>query len=119
MKTPEEIKKGLECCENDSGSCSERCPYFDSLSNGVDCASKMHADSLAYIQELEAKVQKWISVKERRPDTEVIAISECGDIMRGYVTATVIDGAYVCENDYELLFDVTHWMPLPEPPTEV
>ena len=57
MKTPDEIKKGLECCENDSGSCSERCPYFDSLSNGVDCASKMHADALAYIQKLEERLK--------------------------------------------------------------
>lgn len=53
MKTPDDIKKGLECCINDSFGCSEKCPYFNSLSNGVDCAVKMHSDSFAYIQQLE------------------------------------------------------------------
>lgn len=58
MKTPEEIKKGLECCANDPYGCNEKCPYFNSLSNGVDCAAKMHADALVYIQQLEANYQQ-------------------------------------------------------------
>ena len=55
MKTPDEIKKGLEWCINDTYGCNEKCPYFNSLSNGVDCAVKMHADALAYIRQLEAE----------------------------------------------------------------
>ena len=115
MKTPEEIKKGLECCENDSGSCSERCPYFNSLSNGVDCASKMHADALALIQQLEAKVPKWISVEERLPDNDRdILVAIYGKrVQLGYyaddVEAFVVNGEVACGEE------VTHWMPLPEP----
>lgn len=54
MATPNEIKTGLECCISDTYGCNEKCPYFTSLSNGVDCAVKMHADALALIQQLEA-----------------------------------------------------------------
>lgn len=53
QKTPDEIKKGLECCISDTYGCNEKCPYFNSLSNGVDCAVKMHADALALIQRLQ------------------------------------------------------------------
>lgn len=55
MKTPDEIKKGLEVCSNDTMLCYEKCPYFSSISNGVDCAVEMKADALAYIQQLEER----------------------------------------------------------------
>lgn len=55
MRTPEEIKKGLNHCSNDAYLCYEGCPYFNPQSNGIDCASKMHADALAYIQQLEER----------------------------------------------------------------
>jgi len=58
MKTPDEIKKGLEQCVNDAYGCNGKCPYFNSLSNGVDCAGKLHADALAYIQQLEERNSK-------------------------------------------------------------
>ena len=67
MKTAEEIKKGLECCISDTYGCNEKCPYFNSLSNGVDCAVKMHADALAYINQLEARVPEWISIHDMEP----------------------------------------------------
>ena len=46
MKTPEEIKKGLECCKSNP-TCSI-CPYY----NEDDC-QVMESDALAYIQQLE------------------------------------------------------------------
>lgn len=66
MKTPEEIKKGLECC---SVAACGFCPYEYScnLENGF---TEVSNDSLAYIQQLEAAQQKWISVDERLPDNE-------------------------------------------------
>ena len=48
-RTPEEIKKGLECCSVDGLSCSN-CSYC------VSCDADIHAlerDALAYIQQLE------------------------------------------------------------------
>ena len=50
MKTPEEIKKGLE---KDCGECDEEnfCPYI-----GIaGCIAIMHEDALALIQQLEAE----------------------------------------------------------------
>lgn len=58
MKTHDEIKRGLECCTNDSIGCSKKCPYFNSVSNGIDCASFLHGDALALIQQFETDKQQ-------------------------------------------------------------
>lgn len=50
MKSPDEIKKGLECC---SLSCLGRCPYAGVL----DCSDRVIADALALIQQLESKLE--------------------------------------------------------------
>lgn len=51
MKTPEEIKKGLECCYSPVEPMlrCEACPYYGS----IICKMRLHTDSLAYIQQLE------------------------------------------------------------------
>lgn len=52
-RTPEEIKKGLECCM-DYRSCTDylegKCPYSDI----EECVDALLADALAIIQQLEA-----------------------------------------------------------------
>lgn len=55
MKTPDEIKKGLECCSMypDRVECMRSCPYE---SEGLHCIPMLASDALAYIQQLEAKV---------------------------------------------------------------
>ena len=68
MKTPEEIKKGLECCERHyvdlwENHCSE-CSYR----GHEGCAAELHDDSIALILRLEKKIPRWISVKERLPE---------------------------------------------------
>lgn len=159
MKTPEEIKRGLVHCSNDSTFCNAKCSYFNASSNGVDCATEMHGDALAYIQQLEREnAQKderikqyeqdtnglwflsgldkqpvrlncsarWISVEERLPEGEVLAANFAKgtygykEYIIGYVFPPRVTepGGYYAENDYETLHDVTHWMPLPEPPEE-
>lgn len=135
MKTPEEIKNGLECCINDTYGCYEKCPYFNSLSNGVDCAVKMHADALAYITQLEARVPKWISVEERlpEPNTDVLLIANgwkarsvyIGRLRRVEPTKSWLTGITSKGSDWTIWgFSyivepiVTHWLPLPEPPKE-
>jgi hypothetical protein len=53
MKTPEEIKKGLQHCSvPDTGTCVY-CPYDD---GHVDCAKDKNVDALAYIQQLESRL---------------------------------------------------------------
>lgn len=52
MKTPNEIKKAVSLCilcEN----CTD-CPYYESESE-TGCMSELNADTLAYIERLEAE----------------------------------------------------------------
>jgi hypothetical protein len=67
-------------------------------------------------------VQEWISVEDRLPDTECLAVSMLTgpaykEMLVGYVAeASNWDTGYECESDGEILPNVTHWMPLPQPP---
>ena len=53
MKTPYEIKKGLECCEYGCQRCFE-CPYSPRESDSTfDCIEAMKRDALELIQRLD------------------------------------------------------------------
>lgn len=52
MRTPDEIKKGLECHSRPCG-CDMGCPYVDVCAEDEGCP--MSADALAYIHQLEAE----------------------------------------------------------------
>ena len=124
MKTPDEIKKGLECC-GVRGKCHS-CPYESP--GTADCVGKLLTDALAYTQQLEAQVPKWISVEERLPEDDVdvlvyavgnneiscVAMTSYTHHMHGYN----IEG---WRSPWQYFFyerKITHWMPLPEPPEE-
>lgn len=58
MKTPDEIKKGLECCmprwvANHWKSCSIKCPY---ITLSASCRGQLVYDSLTYIHQLENQI---------------------------------------------------------------
>ena len=57
MRSPDKIKKGLECCQ-DYQSCTKydetQCPYYDVKG----CVDTLLADALAYIQQLESDKQQ-------------------------------------------------------------
>lgn len=85
-------------------------------------------DALAafMIEDLFKRVPRWISVKERLPAGEVLAANFATgtygykEYIIGYVFPPIVTepGGYYAENGYETLHDVTHWMPLTEPPEE-
>ena len=118
MKTPEEMKKGLAYCMN-RDCAGVKCPYY----NAVSCNTEKIRDALVYIQDLESRVPRWISVEERLPErgiTKCSACVKCGDGLKRVVCAS---------NNAELKLwtgwhgekienEITHWMPLPEPPKE-
>ena len=56
-KTPDEIKKGLECCRiNNEDVCEcEECPYATNGHHTARCDIECAEDALAYIQQLEAE----------------------------------------------------------------
>ena len=53
-KSPDEIKKGLECCMDQDGTC-EDCPYVDGECRAFE---QLAEDALALIQQLEADKQQ-------------------------------------------------------------
>ena len=54
-KTPDEIKKGLECCARVG--CCHTCPYDEECHSSHDDACPMHMDALALIKQLEAELE--------------------------------------------------------------
>lgn len=127
MKTPDEIKKGLECCilETDDTSLVDHCKACPYQPTGL-CFRTLLKDTLAYIQQLEAQVPKWISVEERLPEdnlnvlvyaignneNSVIAMTGYTHNMYGYN----IEGWRSPWQYFFYEYKITHWMPLPEPP---
>ena len=146
MPTPDEIKKGLECCGS-NGANADVCPYMEhgSCWDCYDASSaymNIMQDALAYIQqleadkehlgllraadaeayrhklhELEALVPRWIPVEERLPENG-LAIVCCPDPDRPVYIAWMCDGRWLNQFSRPLGLPVTHWMPLPEPPKE-
>lgn len=124
MKTPEEIKKGLECCRNVWAAdhwktCNGACPY---LAEGVHCKKVLHRDAFALIQQLEVQVPCWIPVTERQPTHE--EARRCSIVMERYRDVLVrkegacYDGySWTWYNgDYRETLEVTHWLWMPELP---
>ena len=67
MKTPDEIKKGLECCKlgiSWSSTCAKGCPYLNEPVPGGRCEISLLRDALAYIQQLE--VERDAAVKDMK-----------------------------------------------------
>ena len=109
MKKPDEIKRGLKCCTIPL--CAV-CPYDGEES----CIEKNNEDALTYIQQLEAKVPRWISVKDDKPkEYENVNVYVVGDDGCRYTNTGFYDGKHW--RGYGNRFDVvTHWTPLPEQP---
>lgn len=137
-RTPEEIKRwvdGRATCNTCPKEHEVGCEYGERTE---DC--QMTIDTIAYIEHLEserdaalAKVPKWISVEERKPEFPCIywdGINQIG-ITKTLATITLKNGKTVYLSDMFLkafpditqgeVDDCTHimfWMPLPEPPEE-
>ena len=116
MKTPEEIKKGLETCIVDKN--CRGCPY-----NNGKCGMQLEIDALAYIQQLENHIgeltekvaqPKWISVKEREPKRlqRALIYSPVGNRIASGVYTEV---GFITQ---AAIGEITHWMKVPEPPKE-
>lgn len=79
-------------------------------------------------QDGKADATEWISVKDGVPDGEVLAANFAPgtygykEYIIGYVSKVKCTepgwykGKCYAENDHEIIDNVTHWMPLPEPP---
>ena len=120
MKTPDEIKNGLNHCSEDG---HKQCPYnYDC--NMADGFSVLAYDANAYIQQLENHIgeltekvaqPKWISVEERLPEEngKYIVCTAKGSV---YCTKFSIGVRGSFHTD--MYTHIAYWMPLPEPPKE-
>ena len=55
MKSPDEIKKGLDCCADGNIVCAGNCVFDDDIKLGYpDCVKLLMTNALALIQRLEA-----------------------------------------------------------------
>jgi len=82
-------------------------------------------EALRRFQVAVANKPRWISVEERVPDGEVLAVNALRgsygyrEYLIGYIGKhEESDSGYSCESEGEILLNVTHWMQLPEPPRE-
>ena len=116
MKTPEEIKKGLEACiEDECHGQHQSCPYKDDEL----CMMHICGDALAYINQLEARVPKWISVHDMEPADNTMAVVLARNTenwgFSKFMIAAFINGEWLCVQPE---WYVTHWIPIPEMPKE-
>lgn len=66
---------------------------------------------------------EWISVKDRLPDEHTTVLFYCGNLQKGFceldVTKNRVTGWFLSWDGTRFSpSEVTHWMPLPEPPKE-
>lgn len=121
MKTPEEIKRGLECCVVDVdrvARCGD-CPYAAECGVGV---VELESDALAYIQQLEARISElaetmsqWISAKTPPEDDERYIVFDGSQIE---VADYWGDGKWANHRFGVMICGVTHYIPLPKVPKE-
>jgi len=115
MRDYEKLVKGLRYCfEHDD--CGSRCPYFSTTTVCADERAKEAADA---IEELLTAVPHWISVEERLPEIGRFVLVSDGDdidVACRYKAFTIPDKTETFF--WDSVLEVTHWMPLPEPPKE-
>ena len=101
--------------------------FFLNMDAGSRCPSStlLTSEEFAeYLDEIPAADvepvrQRWIPLAGRIPEGECIAFSAQGEMLVGWIDVNeASDTGYICENDGLYLYDVTHWMPLLEPPEE-
>lgn len=69
----------------------------------------------AYNRE-KADANKWISVSERSPKTEVLCCDKYGEMIIAYVYAdNTSDTGFSAESETQCMYNCVAWQPLPEP----
>ena len=120
MRDYESTSKALRCCRLTSERGCAECPF--SLNSNEKCANLL-PNAADAIEELQAQIPRWISVEERLPETDdfviVAVLDERGDTPYQYTDfGWYLDAARCWIVNAEQRRDITHWMPLPEPPKE-
>lgn len=94
MKTPEEIKKGLECC-HDVVKC-EQCPYKQECD--LPFGDVVEADALAYIHMLEAD-KKILEIEKEEFIQLSYRLDAERDALIKYLTDSHVAPCDICKHD--------------------
>jgi hypothetical protein len=95
MKTPEEIKKGLNVCGTLDGDC-DSCAYAGFK---VFCTDRLRQDALALIRQLEAE----LAAAKRERDALFADIKQCNDcyFCKHYGTSLDVEPCQTCILDFQ------------------
>ena len=110
MEIREKVVKGLECCilhdPDDKPRCNE-CPYEGA------CLNRLKNDALTLINRL---LHPWIPVEQMVPpdDMRVLCLTRTKKGTHNILVGYHANGRWCCGMNS----NVTHWMPVPEPPEE-
>jgi len=125
MRDYDELIERLRYCADRPICFSTQCDYRQTAHIGA-CFDSLKHDAADAIEELLAKVPKWISVEDALPsryETVLLNIQTCKD---SYVTIGDYEPNelrfrdFADRNNQVYCGDiVTHWMPLPTPPKGV
>ena len=123
-RMPEHIKAGLRCRVIGDVKCSD-CAYYGTVLYEIgqreyEC-DDIDRDALALIERLEAAQPKWISVEDMIPPRErnILAVNGHGRIkMLALWKKEEKRWTWIEDSRFTHWNDITHWMPLPEPPEE-
>ena len=88
--------------------------------DGVRCRACHADDMLALVDDMVDAGPRWISVEERLPDKGVFVVVYYGHFIGNLMDVYMWDGeCWRSSTGYlEDAENITHWMPLPEPPEE-
>ena len=102
--------------------------YIEAGLNNPDKAKAFGHDAIEILAEVHympaadvAPVQKWISVKDRSPEAGgyVVCIAKRNPFSRFMpMVAKIEKNGWVNPITEQYISDVSHWMPIPEPPKE-
>lgn len=123
MKTPEELAE--KWAKLESANLDIDCDVQNGADYATVCSACRHiyyAAIKAFIAGYAAAQPKWISVEERLPELGLHVLTY-GIYTKDLIVAWLDDcdeflGVYDWVNEHQSLDQVTHWMPLPEPPKE-
>ena len=82
--------------------------HSDELNEFISMLSKLSTTQPTKVDE------GWVSVEDRLPETECLA-TDGHEVLIGHITRRNSEN-YSAVSDDETLYNITHWMPLPEPP---
>lgn len=119
MHTPDETKKGLNDPIPVHFHIGDPEPRLTPLA--LRDLEVLHTNALALIQQLEAKVPRWISVEERLPErgTWVLCCGAKGGLFLSDWLMPFNDGTVYCSvPNARTGRYAKYWMPIAEPPKE-